>query len=102
MPYHVNPETGNVFPRKAKKKCRFGSDSGHSAAADEGRTAYEKKVASLSTFHVHKGKIELLIPPGRHKVTGKLHDLIYTWDGGLSPSRKPDAETSYPITAIKD
>lgn len=37
------------------------------------------RAASLSAFNVHKGEMELLVPPGTYSVTGKHHGVDYVW-----------------------
>ena len=40
------------------------------------------RLASLSDF-VHRGEMEVLIPPGRYKVVNKNEDIKYLWPRGL-------------------
>lgn len=40
-------------------------------------------LASLTAFNVHRGELELLIPPGRYEVKGIQKKVEYLWPGGL-------------------
>jgi len=54
------------------------------------------RVASLTAFNVHRGEMEVLVPPGSYKVEKTFHNLKYLWSKGSGRT----AGTTFQATGV--